>query len=405
MTTPALEHWLETTLREPRQVEAADRVMLKKLTVVVPCYGRQDFLLRQCAYWHGTGARLIIVDGSEQALPPSTQGLMAGLEDVRYLHAHISMMERLKMAADRLETPYAILLGDDEFLLYAGLASAMRELERNPALVACIAQSLAFYPPAAGGRCTYGEGYPHWRYAVMQDDPGQRLQAAMSGYTAATCYAVLRTPVWQRSWGQLRNWSSPYVGEMQQGITTYIWGKLTTVDEVYWMRSSENRPVTNKGFNRGLSFQEWWEATKFSAEHQAFLEILKSELAQAHPSHAGNAEAVVVEAVTTFLQHSLEWTEQQKPDRSVAASATTALRAGAVWVFKRLIPQSWVEYLKSVRFNSAKVAEQGRLGDLPALWQSTTEKRFLMTGTLKSELQAMEQLINGFYLARKRAPA
>ena len=125
MTTPALEHWLETTLREPRRVEAADREMLEKLTVVVPCYGRQDFLLRQCAYWHGTGARLIIVDGSERALPPSTQDLMAGLGDVQYLHAHISMMERLKLAADRLETPYAILLGDDEFLLYAGLASVV----------------------------------------------------------------------------------------------------------------------------------------------------------------------------------------------------------------------------------------------------------------------------------------
>jgi glycosyltransferase domain-containing protein len=405
MTTLALEHWLETTLREPRKVEVADRAMLEKLTVVVPCYGRQDFLLRQCAYWHGTGARLIIVDGSEEALPLGTQGLMARLGDVWYLHASISMMERLKLAADRLETPYAILLGDDEFLLYAGLASAMRELERNPALVACIAQSLAFYPPAIGRRCTYGEGYPHWRYAVMQDEPGQRLQAAMSDYTAATCYAVLRTPVWQRSWGKLRNWSSPYVGEMQQGITTYIWGKLTTVDEVYWMRSSENRPVTNKGFNRGLSFQEWWGLPKFSTEHQAFLEILRSELVQAHPLHAGEAEALVVEAVTTFLQHSREWAKQQKPDRSVAASATTAFRAGAVWVFKRLIPQSWVVYLKSVRFNSAKVAEQGRLGDLPALWQSTIEKRFLMTGTLKSELQAMEQLINGFYLARKRAPA
>jgi glycosyltransferase domain-containing protein len=400
MTTPALEHWLETTLREPRRVEAADRAMLEKLTVVVPCYGRQDFLLRQCAYWHGTGVRLIIVDGSEQALPPSTQGLMAGLADVRYLHAHISMMERLKLAADRLETPYAILLGDDEFLLYAGLASAMRELERNPALVACIAQSLAFYPPAAGGRCTYGEGYPHWRYAVMQDDPGQRLQAAMSDYTAATCYAVLRTPVWQRSWGQLRNWSSPYVGEMQQGITTYIWGKLTTVDEVYWMRSSENRPVTNKGFNRGLSFQEWWEATKFSVEHQAFLEILKSELVEASPSHALAAESVITQAIHAYLQHLNHLKVKHAASSQGLWTQFKALRQYGVKLAKACLPDAIVGHLKSAKFAASHAVQYGALGSLDDVQRNLANHRFLLSESLSYEILDMESLVVGFYHAR-----
>lgn len=401
VTTPSLEHWLATSLRTRADLPPSGFKTLALLTVVIPCYGRQDFLLRQCAYWQGSGARVVIVDGSPEPLGEGIQKIVSALEDITYLYANASMMDRLQLASRQIQTPYAILLGDDEFLLFTGLCSAINLLEQNPALVACIAQSLAFYPSPDGTGCTYGTGYPHWKYSVQQDDVRERLNVSMSDYTAATCYAVLRTPVWRKSWGQLQNWSSPYVGEMQQGLTTYIWGKLATVDEVYWMRSNENRPVTSKDFNRGLSFQEWWASPKFKLEQGKFVALLTDELVQAACMEPYGAEATIREAITSYIAHLNEVTRKMAETLTGREATIRKLRAAAVDGVKRLLPQQLIGGLKSMLFSLASVAGEGSLGSLADLRRINAFTPFLISNELTVELSEMEALIASFYGARK----
>ena len=356
--------------------------------------------MRQCAYWHGSGAAVVIVDGSAQPLGENVRQLLSGLGDITYLHSESSMMDRLKQASGHIHTRYAILLGDDEFLLFTGLCSAIAQLEQDPALVACIGQSLAFCPSGDGASCTYGTGYPHWKYAVRQDNVQDRLNASMSDYKAATCYAVLRTPVWRKSWGQLQNWSSPYTGEMQQALTTYIWGKLTTVDEVYWMRSSENRPVNNKGFNRGLSFQEWWVSPKFKTEHDSFIAILSDELVSAQHMERVKAEAIIRESVGVFIRHLDE--ENQKRNKSLTGrkAAVGVLRSATVNILKRLLPEQLLERLKSILFKLRSVPGKEDMGSLADLKRITPPTPFRMNDVLAAELSAMEALIANFYRTR-----
>jgi glycosyltransferase domain-containing protein len=394
-TQSALQNWLakmESGVGSPPACAT-----LSLLTVVIPSYGRQDFILRQCAYWHRSGATVVIADGSAQPLAVELQHLIGEFDDICYVHSPVSMMERLRAAAALIRTPYAILLGDDEFLLFSGLRSAIMKLEAESDLVACIGQSLAFYPSRDGSHCTYGAGYPHWRYAVASDNVSDRLDEAMSDYTAATCYAVLRTPVWKKSWGQLEKWSSPYVGEMQQGLTTYIWGKLATVDEVYWMRSSENRPVTNVEFNRGLSFHEWWFSPKFGSERDQFVRILKAELKEAYPEHAGNAESIVLKAIEIFIRHLHDLKERRHPSQKLTV---VALRAFAVRVLKSVLPRQWTERLKSRIFTARAIYVEGEFGMLANVLEVKDTGRFLGGNSLKDELLAMENLISGFYRAR-----
>lgn len=376
------------------------------MTVVIPCYGRQDFLLRQCVYWHGSGAAVVIVDGSPQALGEDLRQTLSGLADITYLHSATSMMERLRLASGRIHTPYAILLGDDEFLLFTGLCSAIAQLEQDPTLVACIAQSLAFYPSGDGASCTYGTGYPHWRYSVQHDDIQTRLITAMSDYTAATCYAVLRTPVWRKSWGQLQNWSSPYVGEMQQALTTYICGKLTTVDEVYWMRSNENRPITSKDFNRGLSFHEWWLSPEFKGENDKFIALLSDELISVQPMERSKSEATIREAVAAYITHMNDIRRKNVEVLANREAAARKLRAVIVKVLKRLLPSQLLGRLKSVLFGLRGGAsdDKGALGNLAGLKQNSNGRHLLFNDELAAELAAMEVLIASFYAAR-RSPA
>jgi hypothetical protein len=292
------------------------------------------------------------------------------------------------------------LSGDDEFLLFDGLSHAMATLDADPALTACIGQSLAFHRDAQG-RCTYGQGYPHWQYAVMQGDAGARLEAAMSHYTAATCYAVLRTPIWQRAWGQLKNWSSPYVGEMQQGITTYIWGKLTTVEQVYWMRSSENRPVTHIDFNRGLTFRQWWRSGEFSAERQDFVSTLAAQLENAQGIDPAGARAIVEASIATFVRHLDDIERDALRALPLRRAAIAKLRRGAGQLLRRLVPRSWHGRIAAVWPAKLPAPVSGEYGALGDFWKLSPAPPLARTDVLLTELTAVEKLIDAFYRARK----
>lgn len=398
MTTQPLKDWFSDSMRKAHVLPTP--ALLGKLTVVIPCYARQDFLLRQCVYWRGSRASIVIVDGSPEPLCESVRGVMDGAGNITYIHAPITMMERLKLAAQRIDTPYAILHGDDEFLLFGGLCSAIQKLESDGSLVACIAQSLAFHVDSRGGEVTYGNGYPHWQYAIAQKDVAGRLMAAMSDYTAATCYAVLRTDTWRRSWGQLQNWSSPYVGEMQQGITTYVWGKLATVEPVYWMRSSENKPVTSTDFNRGVTFKDWWIGRKFDVERERLLGILSKELADSQGMLEKDARSMVELAIQTFLEHQDGSSRTNERELNGLRAAWRTLRKVLTPVLRTVLPTHIRDYLKSTLFGLTQTAARGNFGALQDLQKLTPPIPFEMSDNLIVELTGMESLIRSFNIAR-----
>ncbi|NDI10803.1 MAG: hypothetical protein EBY74_07430 [Actinobacteria bacterium] len=79
---------------------------LGDLTIVIPSFGRQDFLTRQISYWSASEVNLLILDGSERAMP-----LGSLPSRVNYVHMPTDFFQRMQAAADYVTTPYAALLG------------------------------------------------------------------------------------------------------------------------------------------------------------------------------------------------------------------------------------------------------------------------------------------------------
>ncbi len=270
---------------------------LSKLTVIVPSFERQEYLLRQIVYWKDSKVNLVIVDGSEQSLAEGVLYDYLQIANVTYYHLNAPYSERLKFAITKINTKYTVLLGDDEFLLKTGLISVIDQLENNPDIEACIGQSRKFY--CTNDIVTYQTGYPHTDYHILQDDVSERLNAAMHEYTAATCYAVIRSETWAKSYGNMVNWGSPYTAEMQQAFYVYIAGKLTTSKKIYWLRSSENAPINTRTFDRTFSFESWWSASKFDSEKQLFVELLSAEI---HDMYSEQTKrAIITKAVSLFI--------------------------------------------------------------------------------------------------------
>jgi len=59
---------------------------LEKLTVVIPVFNRQSLIDRQINYWSGTGAQIIILDGSIKPLAEDKIRALNSSKNIEYLY-------------------------------------------------------------------------------------------------------------------------------------------------------------------------------------------------------------------------------------------------------------------------------------------------------------------------------
>ena len=74
-------------------LENSNLSLLKKLTIIIPTYQRQTFMLRHMHYWSGKDVRLIYLDGSKAALDPSF--LTDIKKNIKYIHNSLSFYDRI----------------------------------------------------------------------------------------------------------------------------------------------------------------------------------------------------------------------------------------------------------------------------------------------------------------------
>lgn len=273
--------------------------LLDKVTIVIPSYERQDFLLRQLVYWNGSGVQLVILDGSPESLPDTILDIVSTWQDVTYLHLPVSMEARLDQAQNHIGTPYVASLCDDELFLKGALQRLVKKLDVTPELAGCIGQSVSFN--YIDNKNRYDAAYQHWQYSAHHDDVEERIAYAFNPFNCATPYGLLRHGVWVRSWGKIRSFSCPYVSEIYQAIVTYASGKYIATDELYWLRSEENEPISVGKWDRKLYFHEWWREAKYQQEKQDFIENIVEVVKTILAIDGQKSEKIVMDAVNVYL--------------------------------------------------------------------------------------------------------
>ena len=275
------------------------RSALGRLTIVVPSRNRQDYLFRLVAQWGGTPVHLVFLDGSDEPVSDRSREFVEGVGNVEYVHRVIGWPERMRLAKHHLARPYAVMCGDDEFLLPPGLASAIELLDRESGMVGCVGQTLRFFPTRRFRRLAFEAGYDYWRPRATDDDPVARIQASMVHYDAATCYAVLRHDVWAASWGSVEAWSTPAPTEVQQALAVHARGLVGVVDDLYWLRSEENPPVDRH--LRKLTLGDWWRSADHADERERYIDRVGRDLALAMSLDDDGARTVVEDAVDALV--------------------------------------------------------------------------------------------------------
>ncbi len=388
----SLERWFLSRIAA-RHVGALAADPLVKLTVIVPSYCRQPFLLRQIVYWMHSPVKVIILDGSPESLSSQLIKSVETLTNVTYLHNPVGFVERVAAAASMIGTPYAVLLGDDEFHLHSGLRNAVQHLQENPNDGGCIGQSLKFFISEKNSQTAYGSGYSHFKYEVRAENLLERFRHAMEHYNAATCYAVLRTDVWKDSWASLLKTSCKDVCEVQQALATYSAGKFSTVAQIYWLRSCENVSVTDLNHFKTLSFPAWWTSAAYADERQKIVAAIAAVIQK----YAGLPRAEAESTARNGLEVFNRFHQRSYPAPSLFNRAR--MKGVLVVILRSVMPAGFYSALKNWVMPNVKLdpTQFADIGGREALSQEKYEDLFKFEAETDRELQGVESLIFDFY--------
>jgi len=298
-----LIEWARGFLTEKRAAAFEDPAKLSQLTIVIPSYCRQDYLLRQIVNWAFSPATVIVVDGSPVSMNSQLSALNCDLPNVTYISLVDTYANRLREACRHIRTPYAMCLADDDFFLKAGLCRAMEYLDENTDNIACIGQAMAL---DFDGRTQRANFFPYgaslWRYRVADADPIRRIRSGIDNYRSATSYSVFRSSAFMGIWEGLRMTSCLEAVEYEHAIGTYTLGRLASIDDVYWIRSFECDPIDSTiDGSRHLDFARWWSSPEFEPERIEFVNRQVDRLVNHSSATKAEANIAILETIACIL--------------------------------------------------------------------------------------------------------
>jgi glycosyltransferase domain-containing protein len=225
-------------------------VGLSRLTVVIPTISRPEFVKRQITFWSQFDAQVRILDGAATAIDLSQFGQIP--RNVQYFHEPQKFNERLSNAWEHVDTEFACLLPDDEFFLPSGLIASLEHLDKNPTVTGCVGKVLMFFVDQ--GRFLTYQDYEYWKdFATDSVTAESRVQEVLPpNKVHKVQFAVLRSPIWKEiftsSYGDF--YSTGYLYERMLNLHSAVLGRTVVLDELMWMRSMENPPLTNAAVPR-----------------------------------------------------------------------------------------------------------------------------------------------------------
>ena len=211
------------------------------LSVVILTRNREKYLIRNVKYWSNTNAKIIVADGSDESLKSR---LSEFNESLIYIHCKDSPEHRLYLAGQFIESPFTIIVADDDLLLFSGIKKCIDFLYSNPSYVSALGTALSF--EKNGSSVSFFDLYPeNIEFGnVSHENCWDRSDYHLSNYAHTTMYAVLKSDVFINLSKSLKG-ITKLDGNLLELIIEYCIsysGKTMVIDEITWLRGNECPP-------------------------------------------------------------------------------------------------------------------------------------------------------------------
>lgn len=301
------------------------------LTIIIPTLNRPEFVERLLAYFAGQQCRypIFIGDSSDTARAQALQPLLekfAGRLNVRWFDCQgINNYEAMQKLLEKVQTPYASYLADDDFLIVPALQEAIDFMEKNPDYVGACGRAMIFKLKVPG---PYGEFEASGRYEAFRlegPDPRERLLRHITQYTSAF-HSVCRTSQLKKAVrnsdrlslnavpGEITWWSAECFGELATSCSLLIQGKLKVLDSLYYARQVHDHRYVFPLWIDWLTCSTWYE------NYQIFREQVLEDLKEKNVA-APEAEALFREILKIYLTFRVNAREIRKREQGLFSTS------------------------------------------------------------------------------------
>ena len=192
----------------------------------------------------------MILDGAKES---TLLDLKEGLPpNIRYVNQPMRFNDRLSKASEFIETEFACLLPDDEFFLPQGLSAAINRLRTDDKLIGAVGKVLYFFVDQ--GRFLCKRGYEDWKnFDESSNTALSRVVECLPPNKAHKVqFGVFRSEYWKELFTECYRdfYSCGYLYERMLNLYSAVLGKTVVMDELLWMRSMENPPISNDAVPR-----------------------------------------------------------------------------------------------------------------------------------------------------------
>jgi len=243
---------------------------LDKITLICPTYHRRSFLGRLAYFYSDYPVRIIIADGTEGT---PWEGAANLSNNIQYLHRPgESVCDRICQATKKVASPYAALLGDDEFQLPSGLARSAAILDANASVNTAIGSCVGFNITKYG---IVGGNVYEYRPKEFSHSLPSRIEEFFLHYSPTIAYAVWRSEQLATAMilAAAHPWGSGNLYEWIQAFCGVCHGNHIIHDQMQWLRSDENPPKQAQ-LARSVEVSQWWEDPIFEQERQQLVRLL-----------------------------------------------------------------------------------------------------------------------------------
>jgi len=238
--------------------------MLDRLTIICPTYNRPHMLRRTLRYYAQINftSRIIIADSSEPGAAELVRCYIKEIEDqliIEYLPMPTSTDygKKLYEAALLVDTPFLIVMPDDDLLIKPGAIAVLSYLEGNPDAVSAYGNRLSISAVSARKESPHEwvKLFPYFSLSLEQDDPIDRIRRLPVPSWWQFPYAVYRSAAFAASVEIISDKNYTQFTEFFLYSAVLAHGKWVKIDCLFALCNTDSHYYTARDRN---SFPFYW---------------------------------------------------------------------------------------------------------------------------------------------------
>jgi len=306
-----------------------------RLTIMIPTMGRPGFVLRLLDYYSGVRFRhrVVIGDSSEADVVAAMRADIERFEgrlDVVYQECPgLNDRDCLRELVLALDTPYAVFVADDDFLVPAGLEESMTFLDLEPGYSSAHGVGATVVLDDSGPRGRVVTAGP---YAALKPVEGATAAARLRGYLSdysVMLFSVQRAAVWRAMYPDVSLPDKSFESELLPCCLSVVEGPSRQLEKLQVVRQVHDRQYSLPGPIDWMMREGWRPA------YLGFREVIAGRVAEKDGISVAEGLAVVEEAFLAYLTNVL----RSKLSAMRAAETRRASRRGLLASAAR-----WVKY-------------------------------------------------------------